>query len=244
MPRSPVVSVIIPVLNESLAIVPTLERLAGLRRDGGEVIVVDAGSADDTCALAEPLCDRVVVSDRGRALQMNQGAAVARGEVLLFLHADTILPLEAAQWLRAFLASDRAWGRFNVRLSGDRPLFRVVAAMMNLRSRLTGIATGDQGIFVRRALFEDLGGYRNLPLMEDVELCRRLKRVSRPFCVATPVITDSRRWEQHDAWRTIVLMWCLRWRYWRGEDPSALARAYRADVRRTAPAADSGQVDR
>jgi rSAM/selenodomain-associated transferase 2 len=212
--------------------VPTLERLAGLRGQGVEVIVVDGGSTDETCALAAPLCDQLLVSDRGRAVQMNRGAAEATGEVLLFLHGDTVLPSGAGQVLQDFRYSDRAWGRFDVRLSGNRPLFRVVALMMNLRSRLTGIATGDQGIFVRRSVFEDLGGYQEMPLMEDIEICRRLRRISSPWCVSIPVITDSRRWEQHGAWRTIRLMWRLRWRYWRGADPAELALAYRAEVRR------------
>lgn len=245
MPRSTAVSIIVPVLNESASIVPSLERLSVMRDAGAEVIVVDGGSDDDTVALATSLCDRVVGSDRGRALQMNRGAADASGEVLLFLHADTVLPEGADQALETFRASDSAWGRFDVRLSGSRSLFRLIAFMMNQRSRLTGIATGDQAIFVRRSLFENLGGYRELPLMEDVELCRRLRRVSRPFCIRSPVVTDSRRWEQLGPWRTIVLMWRLRWRYWRGEDPAELARAYRADVRgRAVTITNKGNGDR
>ncbi|MCK7545174.1 TIGR04283 family arsenosugar biosynthesis glycosyltransferase [Marinobacter bryozoorum] len=232
MPRSPAVSIIIPVLNESAAIVPTLQRLAALREQGVEVIVVDGDSTDDTRALAAPFCDQLVVSARGRAVQMNCGAEKASGDVLLFLHGDTVLAPDAASRLHDFMSSDRAWGRFDVRLSGNRRIYRVIAFMMNLRSRLTGIATGDQGIFVRRSVLDTQGGYREMPLMEDIELCRRLKRVSRPFCVASPVITDSRRWEQNGACRTIWLMWRLRWRYWRGADPGELARAYRADVRR------------
>lgn len=236
MPPLPAVSIIIPVLNESVSIVSSLERLSAVRRTAvAEVIVVDGGSADDTVALASPLCDRVVVSERGRAAQMNRGAEEARGAVLLFLHADTSLPDGAGELLETFLASDRVWGRFDVRLSGDRFIFRVIALMMNQRSRLTGIATGDQAIFVRRDQFEDLAGYRKLPLMEDIELCQRLRQVTRPFCISRPVVTDSRRWEQLGPWRTIVLMWRLRWRYWRGEDPAHLALAYRSDVRRHAP---------
>ncbi|MFW5816396.1 MAG: TIGR04283 family arsenosugar biosynthesis glycosyltransferase [Wenzhouxiangella sp.] len=205
MQSSTWVSIIVPVLDESAVIAATLGRLADLRRNGAEVIVVDGGSSDGTCALAKPRCDRLLLSEPGRAMQMNRGAAVARGELLLFLHADTLLPSGAGEALRAFVASDRVWGRFDVRLSGNRPLFRVIAAMMNLRSRLTGIATGDQGIFVRRATFGDLGGFREQPLMEDVEICRRLRRVSRPYCVPAPVVTDSRRWEQHGPWRTMVV---------------------------------------
>lgn len=231
MSPSPAVSVIVPVLNESSVIVPALERLSATRLAGAEVIVVDGGSADDTVALATPLCDRVVMSERGRAVQMNRGAEVAVGDVLLFLHADTILPEGAVESLQNALVGERVWGRFDVRLSGRRTLFRVIEIMMNLRSRLTGIATGDQGIFVSRPVFESLGGYQDIPLMEDVELCKRLRRISRPCRLRPPVVTDSRRWEQLGPWRTVVLMWRLRWRYWRGEDPAALAAAYRADVR-------------
>lgn len=240
MTRSPAVSVIVPVLNESTTIVSFLERLRTILQAGAEVIVVDGGSEDDTVARATPRCDRVVASGRGRAVQMNRGAEMARGDVLLFLHADTVLPDSALESLQAFRASDRSWGRFDVRLSGRRPLFRVIAFMMNLRSRLTGIATGDQGIFVRRGVFEALGGYRAMALMEDVELTKRLSERSRPFCITSPVITDSRRWEQLGPWRTIVLMWRLRWRYWRGADPAELAQAYRADVRRSTTATPQG----
>ncbi|MEQ9546421.1 MAG: TIGR04283 family arsenosugar biosynthesis glycosyltransferase [Marinobacter sp.] len=224
-------SVIVPVWQEAATITATLQRLAPLREAGHQVIVVDGDSDDGTRKLAEPLCDRVLSSGRGRAIQMNAGAAVATGNVLLFLHADTRLPESALAGLERFQASRNAWGRFNVRLSGKRLLFRVVEWFMNQRSWLTGIATGDQALFVRQPVFEVLKGYREMPLMEDVELCSRLRLVSRPFCVSEPVVTDSRRWEQDGAWRTIVLMWRLRWRYWRGESPESLANAYRSDVR-------------
>lgn len=224
-------SVVVPVWQESAAIVDTLQALAPLRAAGHQVIVVDGGSADGTAQRAEGLCDRVVVSEPGRALQMNAGARVATGDVLLFLHADTRLPGAALKALERFSDSGKAWGRFNVRLSGRRPLFRVIAWLMNQRSRLTGIATGDQALFVRRPVFEALRGFSPIPLMEDVELSSRLRLVSRPFCISDPVVTDSRRWEQQGAWRTIVLMWRLRWRYWRGESPDSLATAYRSDIR-------------
>lgn len=224
-------SVIVPVWMEASGIVATLEALAPLRSAGHEVLVVDADSEDGTAGLARPLCDKVVDSGKGRALQMNAGAAVARGDLLLFLHADTRLPADALEQLQAFVRSGQAWGRFDVRLSGDRRLFRMIAWFMNGRSRLTGICTGDQAMFVRRDVFEALGGFRPIPLMEDVELCRRLCLVSRPFCISSPVITDSRRWEKLGPWRTIFLMWQLRWRYWRGESPESLAQAYRSDVR-------------
>ena len=224
-------TVIVPVWMEASGIVATLEALAPLRSAGHEVIVVDAGSSDGTAALAQPLCDLVVTSEKGRAVQMNAGAAVARGSLLLFLHADTRLPADAGERLQDFVASDRPWGRFDVRLSGERRLFRVIAWFMNVRSRLTGICTGDQAMFVRRDVFEALGGFAPIPLMEDVEFCRRLCLVSRPYCISSQVTTDSRRWEKLGPWRTIFLMWQLRWRYWRGESPESLAQAYRSDVR-------------
>lgn len=224
-------SVIIPVWQEAATIVATLQTLAPLRVAGYQVIVVDGGSTDGTPQLADGLCDRVVTSARGRALQMNAGAQVATGDILLFLHADTRLPASVLDALAQFSDSRKAWGRFDVRLSGKRPLFRVIAWFMNQRSRFSGIATGDQALFVRRPVFEALRGFEPLPLMEDVELSSRLRLVSRPFCIRDPVITDSRRWEQHGAWRTILLMWRLRWRYWRGESPESLVTVYRSDVR-------------
>ena len=224
-------SVIVPVWKEAGAIAQALQALQPLRDAGHEVIVVDAGSPDRTAELARPWCDRVVASGKGRAVQMNAGAAVARGNVLLFLHADTRLPDSALAELEQFSHSRCGWGRFDVALSARRPIFRVIAWFMNRRSRLTGICTGDQGIFVRRDVFEALGGFREVPLLEDVEFSRRLRLVSRPWCIADPVVTDSRRWEQNGPWRTIVLMWRLRWRYWRGESPESLAKAYRSDVR-------------
>lgn len=222
-------SCIVPVWREAATIRATLAHLQPLRDAGHEVIVVDGGSDDGTARLAEGHCDRVIKSGRGRAVQMNAGAQVAKGDILLFLHADTRLPGSALEALDRFRASRKAWGRFDVRLSGGRPLFRVVAWFMNQRSRLTGIATGDQALFVRRPVFEALRGFEAIPLMEDVELSSRLRLVSRPFCVSDPVVTDSRRWERHGTWRTILLMWRLRWRYWRGESPEALAALYQSD---------------
>lgn len=227
----PRVSVILPVWREAATIESVLAALAPWRDAGHEVIVVDGGSDDGTADRARAGCDRLLACRRGRAAQMNAGAAEATGDILLFLHADTRLPEQALAGLAAFWRSRQHWGRFDVRLSGARPLYRVIAWFMNRRSRLTGIATGDQAIFVRRATFEALHGYQEQPLMEDVELCSRLRLVSAPWCIRPPAITSSRRWDQHGPWRTMILMWRLRWRYWRGEAPETLAREYRSDVR-------------
>jgi len=224
-------SVVVPVWREATGIEESLQRLQPIRQAGHEVIVVDGGSPDNTAELARPLCDRLLVSEPGRAVQMNTGAAAARGDLILFLHADTRLPQDALAQLSESQRLGRPWGRFDVRLSGRHPMFPVIAWFMNWRSRLTGVCTGDQGIFVRRDVFETLGGYRPMPLMEDVELSRRLKLVARPYCISSPVITDSRRWEQGGVWRTIVLMWRLRWRYWRGDAPESLAALWRRNVR-------------
>lgn len=230
---NPVISVIVPVWREAATIAETLQALDSFRQSGHEVIVVDGDSDDGTRERAARYCNHVLTSERGRAVQMNMGAVSARGDVLLFLHADTRLPEGAAARLVEFLQSSRHWGRFDVRLTGDRKLFRVIAWFMNQRSRLTGIATGDQAIFVRRSTFDALGGFADIPLMEDVEFSGRLKLASRPYCISDPVITDSRRWQRHGAWRTIIQMWHLRWRYWRGESPDELAKVYRSDVRKS-----------
>lgn len=216
---------------ESAGVVSMLKTLQPLRCAGHEVVVVDAGSSDGTARLASPFADKVIQSKLGRAVQMNAGAAAAKGDVLLFLHADTRLPVDVLNCLEGFAQSDKAWGRFDVSLSGRGAMFRVIAWFMNQRSRLTGICTGDQALVVRREVFEALRGFDDLPIMEDIEMSGRLRLVSRPYCIQTPVVTDSRRWEQRGVWRTMFLMWRLRWRYWRGESPDALVHSYRSDVR-------------
>jgi len=210
--------VVVPVLNEAAGIRAALEALAPLRARGHEVIVVDGGSSDSTADIAAGLCDRVLSAPRGRAAQMNAGARAANGDMLLFLHADTRLPAD-------FTIPDSAvWGRFDVRIDGRHPLLKVVACAMNLRSRLTGIATGDQAMFVRRAVFP---GFPEIPLMEDVALSKVLKQRGRPTCLHEKVTTSGRRWEERGVLRTILLMWRLRLLYFLGARPEDLARRYR-----------------
>jgi rSAM/selenodomain-associated transferase 2 len=198
-----------------------------LRGRGAEVIVVDGGSADCTTALARPVCDRLLAAPRGRAAQMNAGAAAARGDVLLFLHADTTLPADADRLIIAGLAQNgRGWGRFDVAIAGHHPLLPLVAATMNLRSRATGIATGDQAMFVAKSAFAAVGGFPDIALMEDIVLSRRLKRLSRPLCLAARALTSGRRWEKHGVVRTVLTMWRLRLAFFFGAAPDELAARY------------------
>lgn len=225
-------SVIVPMLNEAAVLPDLLAHLLPLQRAGNEVLLVDGGSTDGSAHMARAAGFTVIDSAAGRARQMNTGAQQARGDVLLFLHADTRLPDGALQRVAHALGGplDGAapvWGRFDVRISGQSPWLKVVARMMNLRSRLSGIATGDQAIFVRRAVFQACGGFPEQPLMEDIELCKRLKRRSAPACLPDRVLTSGRRWESRGVWRTIVLMWRLRLAYWLGASAESIARAYR-----------------
>jgi len=221
------ISIIVPALNEAGGITAMLAGLAPLRNRGHEVIVVDGGSSDDTAALARRAADRVVSAARGRSSQMNAGAALAQGEVLLFLHADTRLPEDAdARILQGLADSGRAWGRFDVRIEGANVCLPVIAHFMNLRSRATGIATGDQAIFVRREAFERTGGFPPLELMEDIALSHSLKRVSRPLCLADKAVTSGRRWERRGVLRTVLLMAWLRLAFFFGAAPASLARFY------------------
>lgn len=229
---APTLSIIIPVLNEAANVGSALQRLLPLRARGHEVIVVDGGSRDGTAALALPFADRVLTAPRGRARQMNAGAAHARGEVLLFLHADTRLPDHADRLVVDGLRErSRDWGRFDVAIVGTHPLLRVIAWSMNLRSRLTSICTGDQSLFVMRDLFERVGCYPDIDLMEDIALCKALRRQSRPLILHARVATSGRRWERHGVWRTLALMWWLRLRYFFGAAPSRLQQIYENDGR-------------
>jgi rSAM/selenodomain-associated transferase 2 len=221
----PLVSIVVPVLHEAVTLAATLAPLQAVRGAVAEIVVVDGGSQDATAQVAAPLADRVIQAPRGRATQMNAGAASATGEILLFLHADTRLPPQALDRVREALRS-RAWGRFDVSIDGASPLLRMVACAMNVRSRLTGIATGDQAIFMTRAAFAAVGGFPEIPLMEDVAISRRLRDRSAPACLRDRVATSGRRWERHGVLRTVALMWRLRLEYALGADPHALARRY------------------
>lgn len=228
-------SIIIPALNEADTITALLGDLAALRTAGHELILVDGGSSDATRTLAEPLVDRLLDAPRGRAAQMNAGAQATTGELLWFLHADSRVPAATAEALlaaarpgeRPVMRPEIRWGRFDVRLSRRHPLLRVIERAMNLRSCLSGIATGDQGLFVTRADFTTVGGFPDIPLMEDIALSRRLRRLARPLCLRPALITSSRRWESRGILRTMVLMWRLRLAYALGADPARLARLYR-----------------
>jgi len=214
---------VVPVLNEAAGVRAALEALAPLRARGHEVIVADGGSRDGSAELARGLCDRLLDCAPGRALQMNAGAGAASGEVLVFLHADTTLPPDAPGAI-AQAMKNHVWGRFDVEIEGRHPLLKIIAWSMNLRSRLTGIATGDQAIFVRRDAFP---GFAEIPLMEDVAFSTAMKRRGAPACLRSRVRTSGRRWETRGVLRTVALMWRLRLAYALGADPARLAEKYR-----------------
>ena len=216
------ISIIIPVLNESDHIGDLLSCLPG----SVETIVVDGGSADSTVEIATSRADQVLTSEIGRATQMNAGAAVARGEILLFLHADTSLPKNFVHYLQRFRLSNHAWGRFGVKIDSNNLMFRIIETMMNFRSRMTGICTGDQGMFIKRSAFKEVGGFPPIALMEDIEISKQLKKISRPFCIHEPAVTSARRWLDAGKLQTIFLMWRLRFQYYLGVSPERLIRQY------------------
>ena len=225
---APTLSIVMPVLNEAAGLAATLQALTPFTELGVELVVADGGSSDETLAIAQATGTTFVTTTRGRAAQMNAGARQTNGTILVFLHADTLLPKDADQFVvKALAGADAVWGRFDVRITGQSPLLRVIAAFMNIRSRVSGIATGDQAIFMTRAAFDALGGFPAQPLMEDIEMSKRLLKLSRPACLRAKVQTSGRRWETRGIWRTIVLMWRLRFAYWRGTAPEQLVALYK-----------------
>ncbi len=218
-------SIILPVLNEGERLGVTLQTLQALRPNC-ELIVADGGSTDASTALAAPLADKLIKSPRGRAKQMNAGAAQAQGDILLFLHADTALPDGAVDNISKAIEDGWLWGRFDVQFDNPKPIFKLIAWMMNLRSRLSGIATGDQAIFVSRKAFEAVDGFPDIALMEDISLSSRLKKLGKPCCLRAKVTTSARRWQQHGVFKTIMLMWRLRLAYFFGANPADLAACY------------------
>ncbi len=218
-------SIIIPTLNEQQGIETCLQALQELRLQA-EIIIADGGSQDDTVTIATTWVDQVIHTKKGRAKQMNAAAKFATGEILIFLHADTFLPNDALILIEQALSTDKQWGRFNIRLIGASWALKVIAQMMNWRSCLTGIATGDQTIFVCKRLFEKIGGYAEIALMEDIALSRTLKTQSTPLCLKARVQSSGRRWLQFGVFKTILLMWNLRIRYWLGQSPDKLAELY------------------
>lgn len=225
----PRLCIIVPVLDEADALAPWLATLQPLRRRGARLVIVDGGSSDETLDLARAHADITFQAPRGRASQMNAGAAACRADVLLFLHADTRLPEGADALVLDAVAQGRAWGSFDVHIDTRSAMLRVVEQLMNLRSRLTGIATGDQALFIRQDLFDAVGGFPEIPLMEDIAMSRELKRRGRPASLRAKVVTSGRRWDRNGIWRTIFLMWQLRAAYFFGADPARLALKYGYD---------------
>jgi rSAM/selenodomain-associated transferase 2 len=220
------VSIVVPVLNEEAGIRSSLDNLAPFRREGAELVIVDGGSTDDTLARAAGQCDQLISAPRGRGGQMNAGAKVASGDLLIFLHADTTLPDVALDVVRRAVDLGAVWGRFDVCIDGDSRWFPLIAYLINLRSRVTGISTGDQAIFVTRTAFLDAGGFLDIPLMEDVAFSTTMRSRARPTCVREKVVTSGRRWECRGVVRTVLTMWWLRLRFYCGASPAKLATDY------------------
>ncbi|MDG1772854.1 MAG: TIGR04283 family arsenosugar biosynthesis glycosyltransferase [Oceanicoccus sp.] len=219
-------SIIVPTLNEAETITATLQPLQMLRNQGCEIIIADGGSDDHTAEQAAPWVDQLVVTEKGRARQMNAGADLAQGRWLLFLHADTLLTANFSSFLISLASTEKQWGFFSLSLTGRHIFFRVIETAINLRSRLTSIGTGDQCLFVKKALFLQLGRFPEIALMEDVSLCKTLRQHSSPWVCIDKVLTSSRRWEQHGILKTVGLMWRLRLAYFLGASPDRLVKIY------------------
>lgn len=222
-------SIIIPTLNEAEGVRDFLLALQPLKEQC-EIIIADAGSTDETKLISQPLVDLFIAASKGRATQMNSGAENASANILIFLHADTYLPEQALSLIQQGIDKGAQWGRFDIQLIGRHVMLKVVAQMMNWRSRLTGIATGDQVIFMTLQAFQKVGGFPDMPLMEDIEISKRLNEFSRPYCIKVKVKSSARRWESFGVWKTITLMWSIRLRYFLGESPQHLAELYRQGV--------------
>jgi len=221
----PQISIIMPVFNEAAQLEGKLQALQPLRTRC-ELLLVDGGSKDVSSAIAESLVDQVLQSPCGRARQMNLGAQYAQADVLLFLHADTQLPDQAIDLIMSAVKHGAVWGRFDVQFDSRQAVFKLIALMMNARSRLTGIATGDQAIFITRQAFQAVGGFPDIALMEDIAISKLLKKLAEPCCLKANVVTAARRWQQHGILATILLMWRLRLRYFFGANPDDLAARY------------------
>lgn len=223
------VSIIIPALNEANNIENTLANIEKMVQQGHECIVVDGGSTDDTLSICSQYNVTCLKSEKGRAVQMNYGAAHAKNNILVFLHADTLLPYNAIAIINKCISAKHSkylWGRFNVKFTGQRFILRIIEFFMNLRSCITGIATGDQVVFIEKELFEKVNGFKQIPLMEDIEISKALKKYSRPICIKNKVITSSRRWELNGYWKTITLMWKIRLLYFFGVPADKLVKMY------------------
>jgi len=221
------ISIIIPTLNESESIEKTLNSLHTTLKEGNELIIVDGGSNDDTILKCKNYTDKVYTATKGRAIQMNVGADKSTNDILLFLHADTLMPQNfSAENLTALATITNEWGFFKVKFTSHHLLLRLVSTLMNTRSCLTRIATGDQAIFIKKELFKKIGGYKEIPLMEDIELSISLKKYSKPYCVKEFVMTSSRKWESNGIIKTIILMWKIRFLYFFGVSPQKLVNIY------------------
>lgn len=219
-------TIIIPTFNEEAEIKACLRQLQVLRTQGFEVIVVDGGSFDKTPQLVEGHCDQFILFRRGRAAQMNAGAQQAKGEIIFFVHVDSRLPEKFSELISSIESDTLFWGRFDVKLSGKHWSYRLIESMMNLRSRLTGIATGDQVIFMSKKLYRDVNGFPEIELMEDIAMSQKLRKICLPLCLRQKVLTSTRRWERNGIINTIFKMWWLRFSYFIGVDPVRLFKQY------------------
>lgn len=239
----PILSIIVPVLNEARTIAGVLNTLRPFRQRGAEIIVVDGGSDDDTAQLAQPLADRVVKAPRGRAAQMNEGAKVASGFIFLFLPTETRLPPDADTQMMVGRNRDTSvWGRFDMHLTGRHPLLPIVARILNWRSRMSGIASSEQAIFVQRETFFRLGGFADIPVMDDVEMSKRLKAISPPICVTSRVTVPGKRFDREGFWTTLRMMWLMRFRYRTGMKPAEILKRYGPDRPRKTKASSRGSA--